>query len=95
MKKTHLLFLALLGVLLIAGCAPDANAMVDTAVEGGSIAGFWLGVWHGVIIEFTFVISLFSDSVGMYEIHNNGGWYDFGFLLGAVGAIGVLLDFFS
>jgi hypothetical protein len=30
-----------------------------------------------------FIISLFNDSVGIYEMHNNGGWYNFGFLLGA------------
>ncbi len=31
----------------------------------------------------TFIISLFSDTVGIYEVHNNGGWYDFGFVIGA------------
>jgi hypothetical protein len=25
---------------------------------------------------------LFSDNVSMYEVHNNGNWYNFGFLLG-------------
>ncbi len=39
--------------------------------------------WHGFISPFTFLISLFSDTVHIYEIHNNGGWYNFGFLLGA------------
>jgi hypothetical protein len=28
------------------------------------------------------VISLFTDTVSVYEVHNNGGWYDFGFILG-------------
>jgi len=36
-----------------------------------------------MIAFFTFIISLFTDSVSVYEVHNNGGWYDFGFLLGA------------
>ena len=31
----------------------------------------------------TFVISLFTDNVNLYEVHNNGNWYDFGFVLGA------------
>ena len=51
--------------------------------EEGEIAGFWQGLWHGLISPFTFLISLFSDTVHIYEIYNNGGWYNFGFLLGA------------
>ena len=47
------------------------------------MAGFWLGLWHGIIVPITFIISLFSDTVGIYEVHNNGGWYDFGFVIGA------------
>jgi len=48
------------------------------------VAGFWLGLWQGFISPITFVVSLFNDDVGIYEIHNNGGWYDFGFLFGAM-----------
>ena len=47
-------------------------------------AGFWWGVWHGVISVLALVIHVFNDSVGVYEIHNVGGWYDFGFLLGVI-----------
>jgi hypothetical protein len=36
-----------------------------------------------MISPVTWVISLFSENVNMYEVHNNGGWYDFGFVLGA------------
>jgi hypothetical protein len=27
-------------------------------------------------------VSLFNPDVGIYEIHNNGAWYNLGFLLG-------------
>ena len=30
----------------------------------------------------TFVVSLFDDDVSVYEVANNGNWYDFGFMLG-------------
>ena len=30
-----------------------------------------------------FIGSLFFDDIAMYAINNNGGWYDFGFVLGA------------
>ncbi|GAB4416485.1 MAG: hypothetical protein OHK0039_25870 [Bacteroidia bacterium] len=55
--------------------------LADCAV--GEPAGFWLGLWHGIIAPVTFVISLFSDTVEIYQRINNGGWYDFGFVLSA------------
>ena len=64
-------------LLLLGACAAGANA---EASDGG--AGFWLGLWHGMIIPVTFVISLFNDNVNIYEVDNNGNWYDFGFVLG-------------
>ena len=40
---------------------------------------------RGIIIPVTFVISLFNDNVSIYEVDNNGNWYDFGFMLGIAG----------
>jgi hypothetical protein len=79
--------LAILAVAVLClsmlGCAPGTNGMVGTPRDGGDKpAGFWFGVWHGVISPVTFVISLFSRGTQVYEVHNNGGWYDFGFGLG-------------
>jgi hypothetical protein len=45
-------------------------------------AGFWGGLWHGMIAPITFLISLFADGVSIYETNNNGRWYEFGFMLG-------------
>ncbi|MEK8229291.1 hypothetical protein NKG05_30425 [Oerskovia sp. M15] len=50
--------------------------------RGRQPRGFWLGLWQGIIVPVTFVVSLFTDSVSIYEVHNNGNWYDFGFVLG-------------
>lgn len=80
-------FLPLL-LLLLAACAAGPNTAALTPAADGSVAGFWLGLWHGLIAPITFVISLFADKVSFYEIHNNGGWYDFGFLLGASSSLG-------
>jgi hypothetical protein len=75
----------LAGVLLLvlSACAAGANSAVDVPSEAGDVAGFWLGLWHGIIIPVTFIVSLFSETVSIYEVHNTGGWYDFGFVLGA------------
>jgi hypothetical protein len=83
MKKTHMLCLVFLGALFLTGCAAGPNTAAHTAAADGSLAGFWLGLWHGMIAPITFIISLFSNNVNFYEVHNNGGWYNFGFVLGA------------
>ena len=75
--------IAALGILLvlsvnIAGCAAGPGSRF---VE--EPAGFWAGLWHGLICIVTFIISLFTDRVQMYEVNNTGGWYNLGFLLGA------------
>lgn len=74
-------FLVLL--LLTLSCAPGPNKLARTADGEGKVAGFWLGVWHGLIAPITFIISVFSSKVSLYEVHNSGGWYNFGFVLGA------------
>ena len=82
-----MVFSALLAlVLFLTSCAPSANVMEDVANPANqSLAGFWLGLWHGFIATFMFVVSWFTDAVNVYEIHNNGGWYNFGFLIGVGG----------
>lgn len=58
------------------------------AEAGAKPAGFWAGLWHGLISPVTFFVSLFSAGVRIYEVKNNGRWYDFGFIIGASGAFG-------
>ena len=81
-KRLLLVSIAILAVLLLAGCAAGTNPTVDVLDADGKSAGFWLGLWHGLISCVTFIISLFSDNVNVYEVHNSGNWYDFGFMLG-------------
>jgi len=74
------------GLLLLAGflagCAPTANQFQGTPNEHNVVAGFWLGLWHGFIAPFVFVASFFKSHLGIYEVHNNGAWYNFGYLFG-------------
>mgnify|MGYP000220892179 CR=1 FL=1 len=64
--------------LLTACAAGNVQFTSDTP------AGFWYGLWHGVISFITLIIHVFNDSVSVYETNNTGGWYDFGFLLGVI-----------
>lgn len=78
-KSWTLAFAALAAIAVtLAGCvAGDARFTASTP------AGFWVGLWHGLISCITLVVGIFDDGVRMYETHNRGGWYDFGFLVGA------------
>jgi hypothetical protein len=75
----HIAILAAVA-LLLAGCADQVN-FAEAAVYPQ--VGFWYGLWHGMILPFAWVVSLFDKDVAIYAIYNNGGWYDFGFILGA------------
>ena len=83
MKRRQLVLLVAGLTLLLAACAAGANPEVGVAAADGDLAGFWLGLWHGLIAPIAFLVSLFSDTVNIYEVHNNGNWYNFGFILGA------------
>jgi hypothetical protein len=83
MKKITFVIILISIMVLLSACAAGPNELRNTPDEDGEVAGFWKGIWHGLISPITFVISLFSKSVYVYEVHNNGGWYNFGFLMGA------------
>ena len=57
-------------------------------VPGAQPAGFWAGLWHGLISPFSFIVSLFNPRVRLYETHNRGRLYDFGFIIGVSGTFG-------
>ena len=82
MNKGLVIIILVVGSLLLAGCAAGPNQLEDVPDQGGKVAGFWQGLWHGLISPVTFIISLFSDIVTVFDVHNNGGWYAFGFLIG-------------
>jgi len=83
MKKYFPLVIILMAAIFLAGCTAGPNQLEDVPDEEGDVAGFWLGLWHGLISPVTFIISLFAEQVSVYDVHNSGGWYTFGFLLGA------------
>jgi hypothetical protein len=82
LQKVFLLCVIFLAAFFLVSCAAGPNVLAHTPGPNGSVAGFWLGLWHGFVSPVTFVISLFSDKVHLYEVHNNGGWYNFGFIFG-------------
>jgi hypothetical protein len=72
-------------LILVASCAPG-NARYD--VVTGRPANFWAGLWHGLIIVITFIVSLFTSDVRIYEPNNVGWAYNLGFILGCCVSLG-------
>ena len=70
-------FLLFFVVLFLTACTAG-----DAQFTQQSPAGFFYGLWHGVISVVALIIHIFNDSVLVYETNNTGGWYDFGFLFG-------------
>jgi hypothetical protein len=66
-------------LLLLTSCAAG-NAQFTTE----NPAGFWYGLWHGIISVFSLIIHIFNNNISVYEINNTGGWYDFGFIFGVI-----------
>ncbi len=73
-----LIFIAVL--FFFSACADVTDVQACVTFEP---YGFLGGLWHGIIAPLSFFGSLFSDNIAMYAVNNNGGWYDFGFVLGA------------
>jgi hypothetical protein len=67
--------------LLFVSCADKIN-VENCLTKTIEPAGFWSGTWHGMIMLPSFIGSLIWDDVAVYAIHNNGVWYDFGFVGG-------------
>jgi hypothetical protein len=78
MKRIYWVILSLMILSTACAQAVDVQSVVSTEPYG-----FWSGCWHGIIAPISFFISLFDQDVAIYAVNNNGGWYDFGFVLGA------------
>jgi hypothetical protein len=79
MKKILVIFVCM---LILASCAAGPNNTKDIANEKGETASFFQGLWHGIIIPVTLIVSFFTPDVNVYEVHNNGVLYNIGFFLG-------------
>ena len=81
--RTFLILLVLILFLsMLVACAPGANQLKGKPGDQHAVAGFWLGLWQGFIAPFVFVVSLFTSNLNIYETHNNGALYNFGYLFG-------------
>ncbi|NIM58496.1 MAG: hypothetical protein GTO16_06075 [Candidatus Aminicenantes bacterium] len=83
MKIASILAILLVLIFILSSCVAGPNKLEKKPNAEGKIAGFFMGLWHGLIAPITFIISIFTKNIRFYEVHNNGFWYNFGFVLGA------------
>jgi hypothetical protein len=84
MNKLNLLAVLAL-IIMLSSCAQTQPHLQSCLV--GHTCGFWHGLWHGFVAPFSFIGGLFDSSISIWSVNNDGGWYKFGFVLGA-GIIG-------
>jgi hypothetical protein len=77
MNRTRLFVLIAMSLTVAACVAKQSAAAVNPAAPG-----FLEGVWHGFIFPIAWIVSLFTDDISVYQVPNNGGWYDFGYFVG-------------
>jgi hypothetical protein len=68
-------------VIMVGSCATQPLPTAD------SPPGFLSGFFHGFTLWFSLIGSTFIE-MRVYAFPNSGGWYDFGFVLGATTALG-------
>ena len=66
-------------VLGLSSCAPSGYERDE--------AGFFSGIWHGIIVGFSLIGKLFGADIGIYAEHNSGFTYWLGFIIG-IGGLG-------
>ena len=75
-------FIVVFGIVaLLASCATQPSLSTPDS------PGFFKGFLHGFLILFSLIGSIFTDH-RIYAFPNSGGWYDFGYFLGASAFLG-------
>ena len=77
MTRTRVFVLVAMSLTVAACVAKQSMSAVNPAAPG-----FLEGVWHGFIFPIAWIVSLFTDDIAVYQVPNNGGWYDFGYFIG-------------
>ncbi len=88
MKSGKILVLCILLIVLTAtlcSCIPGDGTNTENKP-----AGFFSGVWHGWIAPVSLIWSLFDEDISIYEVNNNGFWYDLGYYMAVVSGFGGL-----
>ncbi|MEI6462481.1 MAG: hypothetical protein WCO33_02315 [bacterium] len=89
-KLKRFLPLIVIGVLVVIaiGVYLISNRTGMPTKNSTEVASFGLGLWQGLIICLTFITSWFDKNIVLYQVSNDGFWYNFGFIFGIMISIG-------
>lgn len=79
-KRIPFIIIAILCLLALSSCLPG-----DGKNSEAKPAGFFTGLWHGLIAPISLIVQIFNKSIRVYEAANVGFWYDLGFWLALSG----------
>ncbi len=54
----------------------------------GAPANFWLGLWQGLIVCLSFIASWFDNNIVLYQVYNDGFWYNLGYIIALFVSVG-------
>ena len=57
---------------------------MPTRNSSGVPANFWWGLWQGLIVFLSFIASWFDNNIVLYQVNNNGFWYNLGYMIGLI-----------
>lgn len=82
LSKLTILIIAASSALLLSSCVDQNDLRGTNRADHTEPAGFFHGIWHGICAPFALIGIVFGADIGLYEPHNTGNWYNFGFLIG-------------
>jgi len=82
-----------MGIITMANSLALAGPNSKYQLPGAKPAGFWAGIWHGILAPVVFFISLFNSDVSIYEMNHKRS-YNIGFIL-AVAELYLPLELFG
>ncbi len=70
--------------LILLMCITSLTSCAPQGYESNE-AGFFSGIWHGLIIVFSLLGKLSGADIGIYAEHNTGFFYWLGYIIGIGG----------
>ncbi|HPY96479.1 MAG TPA: hypothetical protein PL063_04650 [Candidatus Cloacimonadota bacterium] len=84
MTKVRIIILLLI-LLMLCACVPG-----DGKNNEDNKAGIFSGIWHGLIAPISLILSIFKHRLSIYEVHNNGFWYNLGYYVAVISGWGTI-----
>jgi hypothetical protein len=89
-KKKLIPLFILIGLALVAAAIYIIifHVGMPTRDDSGTPANFWWGVWQGLIVYLSFIASWLDNTVVLYQVNNNGFFYNLGYLIALSVSVG-------